>query len=208
MHNHGRLGPIEWATAGRPLPGEVFNGDQPIVVHVSGRAALFGVVDGLGHGPAAATVALRAVEVLRSHRDERLEVLLELCHRLLTGTRGAAITLARVDFDAGLLSWTGIGNVTANLAAKAATGVQVRSCARLSCGIVGYQIPDIAPAQRVSMRGGDLLVIATDGIAEDYLDNIDFAASAENIAEQILHKHSKQTDDALVLAARHRGPST
>lgn len=58
------------------------------------------------------------------------------------------------------------------------------------------------------MRTGDLLLITSDGISEDYLDHLDFAASAVDIAEQVLAKHAKETDDAMVLAARHRGIST
>ena len=38
---------------------------------------------------------------------ERLEVLIQLCHRVLGGTRGVAMTLARVDFAANTLTWTG-----------------------------------------------------------------------------------------------------
>jgi negative regulator of sigma-B (phosphoserine phosphatase) len=134
MHDKGRLGPIEWATAGRPLPGEHVSGDQPIAVGIGDDAALFGVIDGLGHGPDAATAAIRAVDVLKNARNERLEVLVQLCHRVLGGSRGAAITLARVDFGAGTLTWTGVGNVTAHLVAKAATGVHIRSSARLAAG--------------------------------------------------------------------------
>jgi negative regulator of sigma-B (phosphoserine phosphatase) len=208
VRDQGRFGPIEWATAGRPRPGDHVCGDQPIAVDIDGDAALFGVLDGLGHGPAAASAALTAVDVLKSARGERLEVLVQLCHRVLARTRGIAMTLARVDFEAGRLSWTGVGNVTANLVAKGAGGVQVRSCARLTAGIVGYRNPEITPAKTVSIRTGDLLVIASDGIADHHLDHIDFAASAPVIAEQILGKHARETDDAVVLAARHRGIST
>jgi negative regulator of sigma-B (phosphoserine phosphatase) len=199
---------MEWATAGRPLPGEQVSGDQAIAIDIDGDAALFGVIDGLGHGPAAATAALHAVDALTGASTERLEVLVQLCHRALGGTRGVAMTLARVDFGASTLSWTGVGNVTAYLVAKAAAGVQIRSSARLAAGIVGYRIPEIGPAQVVSLRAGDLIVIATDGIAEDHLDHIDFAGSATVIAEQILGKHAKESDDAMVLTARHRGAST
>ncbi|MCV7198689.1 SpoIIE family protein phosphatase [Mycobacterium angelicum] len=207
MRDHGKLGPIEWAIASRPRPGELVCGDQAIAVGVDDTSALFGVLDGLGHGPAAATAALTALDALRSARSERVEVLVQLCHRMLGGTRGVAMTLARIDFDTGRLSWTGIGNVTANLVAKAATGIQLRSSARLTGGIVGYRIPEITPAQVVSTRTGDLMVIASDGITEDHLDHIDFAASAKDIADHILTKHAKETDDALVLTARHRGSS-
>ena len=205
MRDQGRFGPIEWATAGRPRPGEYACGDQSFAIGVGSAAALFGLLDGLGHGPSAATAATTGVEVLKGARAERLEVLIGLCHRVLSGTRGAAMTLARIDFATGTLSWTGVGNVTANLVAKSASGIQVRSSVRLTNGIVGYRIPDIAPAQVVSIRTGDLLIIASDGIAEDYLDHIDFAATAPEIAWQILQKHAKESDDAMVLAARHRG---
>ena len=208
MHESGRFGPIEWARAGRPLPSEYTSGDRGIAVDLDGEAALFGVVDGLGHGPAAATAALRAVDVVKGASSERLEVLLQLCHRMLEGTRGVAMTLARVDFAASTLEWTGVGNVTAELVAKAPTGLHVRSSVRLTAGIVGYRIPEIKPAQVVSIRPGDLLVMTTDGIDEDYLEHIDFAASATIIAEELLGKHARETDDAMVLTARHRGAST
>ena len=208
MRDQGRWGPIEWAMAGRPRPGEHVCGDQAIAAGIEGQGALFGVVDGLGHGPSAANAAIAAAEALRNARGERVEVLVQLCHRVLEGTRGAAMTLARIDFEAGQLYWTGVGNVTANLVAKAAMGVNIRSSARLAAGIVGYRVPEISPAQVVPIRTGDLLIIASDGIAEDHLDHIDFAAPATAIAEQILTKHAKESDDAIVLAARHRGAST
>ncbi|OBK31128.1 stage II sporulation protein M [Mycobacterium asiaticum] len=198
---------MEWATASRSRPGEQQCGDQAVAVEIDGETALFGVLDGLGHGPAAATAALAGVDTLKGARGERPEVLVQLCHRVLTGTRGAAMTLARIDFHTDKLSWTGIGNVTANLVAKSVSGVQIRSSARLVGGIVGYRIPETRPAQVVSIRTGDLLVITSDGIAAGHLDHIDFAASAADIAEQILAKHAKETDDATVLAARHRGIS-
>lgn len=187
------------------MPSEYTSGDRGIAVEIDDAGALFGVVDGLGHGPAAAEAALRAVDAVTRASSERVEVLIELCHRVLAGTRGVAMTLARIDFAANTLTWAGIGNVTANLVAKAPTGIEIRSSARLTAGIVGYRIPEIRPAQVVSLRPGDLIVISTDGIAEDYLDHIDFSASAVAIAEGLLGKDAKETDDAMVLAARHRG---
>ncbi len=208
MRENGRLGPIEWARAGRPLPSEFTSGDRGLAVDVDGRAALFGVVDGLGHGPEAAAAAIRAVDTVVRAGSERLEVLIQLCHRVLGGTRGVAMTLARVDFAAGTLAWTGVGNVTADLVAKAPSGIRVRSSARLTAGIVGYRIPEIRPAQVVPISTGDLIVMSTDGITEECFEHIDFAASAVAIAEEILAKTAKQTDDAMVLTARHRGTTT
>jgi negative regulator of sigma-B (phosphoserine phosphatase) len=207
MAEHGWLGPIEWAAKSRPRPGENVCGDRLLAVDVNGTGALIGVLDGLGHGAEAAEAANRGVDVLRAARAEPLDVLVQRCHRALSGTRGAAMTLARIDFRADKLSWVGIGNVAADLVAKRPAGVEVRSSARLAGGIVGYRIPEVLTPQEVPIRPGDLLVIASDGIVEDHLDDIDFSAPALVIADQILHSHAKDNDDALVLAARHRGAS-
>ncbi|MDT5317805.1 MAG: hypothetical protein QOD88_327 [Mycobacterium sp.] len=207
MGEHGWLGPIEWAAKSRPRPGENVCGDRLLAVDVNGTGALIGVLDGLGHGAEAAEAANCGVEVLRNARSEPLDVLVQRCHRALSGTRGAAMTLARIDFQADTLSWVGIGNVAADLVAKHPAGVEVRSSARLAGGIVGYRIPEVLTPQEVPIRPGDLLVIASDGIVEDHLDDIDFSAPALVIADQILHSHAKDNDDALVLAARHRGAS-
>jgi negative regulator of sigma-B (phosphoserine phosphatase) len=205
---HGRLGPIEWAAVCRPRPGEHACGDRSTALDLGGAGALFGVLDGLGHGEEAATAAVRGVEVLRHARAEPLDVLVRRCHRALAATRGAAMTLTRIDFKTDTLTWIGIGNVTANLVAKSPSGVEVRSSARLAGGIVGYRIPESLLLQEVSIVRGDLLVMASDGIAENHITSVDFAASAVHNVEQILHNHGKDTDDALVLAARHRGTLT
>jgi len=207
MAEHGWLGPIEWAAKARPRPGESVCGDRMIAVDVDGTAALIGVLDGLGHGTEAAEAASCGVDVLRAARADPLDVLVRRCHRALSGTRGVAMTLARIDFRTDTLSWAGIGNVAADLVAKHPAGVEVRSSARLAGGIVGYGIPEALTPQEVPIRPGDLLVITSDGIVEDHLDDIDFAASSLAIADQILRRHAKDSDDALVLAARHRGVS-
>jgi phosphoserine phosphatase RsbX len=207
VRSRGWIGPVEWAAARRPVPGEDVCGDFPIAVDVSGAAALFGVADGLGHGAAAEAAALRAEEVVSRSRTEPLDVLLQLCHRGLTDTRGAAITLARIDFETATLSWIGVGNVTADLVSKGPGGIQIRASALLSGGIVGYRIPHALATHQVSIVPGDLLVIATDGILDDHLRGIDFAVPAMAIAEHILDAYSRESDDALVLTARHRGTS-
>jgi serine phosphatase RsbU (regulator of sigma subunit) len=207
MAEHGWLGPIEWAAKARPRPGENVCGDRMIAVDVEDTGALIGVLDGLGHGAEAAEAASCGVDVLRAARAEPLDVLVQRCHRALSGTRGVAMTLARIDFRTDTLSWAGIGNVAADLVAKHPAGVEVRSSARLAGGIVGYRIPEALTPQEVPIRPGDLLVITSDGIVEDHLDDIDFAASSLAIADQILRRHAKDSDDALVLAARHRGVS-
>jgi serine/threonine protein phosphatase PrpC len=183
-------------------------GDHPIAFDIGGTAALFGVVDGLGHGEAAATAAQGAVDAVARYRADPLDSMMQSCHEALTQTRGVAMTLARVDFAADSLTWLGIGNVTADLVAKRASGVEVRASALLAGGILGYRMPSSLHAHEVPIAPGDLLVIASDGIEENHFDSIDFAQPATAIAEQLLARHGRDSDDALVVAARHRGPTS
>jgi phosphoserine phosphatase RsbX len=205
VFRHGRFGPIEWAAVRRPRPGEDVCGDHPIALDIGGTAALFGVVDGLGHGEAAAAAAQDAVHTVERSRSEPLDVMMQLCHRALTETRGVAMTLARVDFDTDSLTWLGIGNVTANLLAKRASGVEVRASALLAGGILGYRVPSSLHTHQVPIAPGDLLVIASDGVGEVRVDSIDFAQPATIIAKQLIARHGRDSDDALIVAARHRG---
>ncbi|HXO80630.1 MAG TPA: SpoIIE family protein phosphatase [Mycobacterium sp.] len=207
MAEHGWLGPIEWAATSRPLPGQTVCGDRSIAVDVNGTGALIGVLDGLGHGELAAEAADCGVQILGDTRGEALDTLVQSCHRGLSSTRGVAMTLVHIDFQKDTLSWVGIGNVAADLVAKHPGGVEVRSSVRLAGGIVGYRVPEVVVSQDFPIRPGDLLVITSDGIDENHLDGIDFAAPALTIAEQILDSHAKDNDDALVLTARHRGAS-
>jgi phosphoserine phosphatase RsbX len=207
MAEHGWLGPIEWAATSRPLPGENICGDRSIAVDVKGTGALIGVVDGMGHGTQAAAAANCCVDILGDARTEPLDILFQRCHRALSSTRGAVMTLARIDFRMDMLSWIGVGNVAADLVAKHPAGVEVRSSVRLAGGIVGYRLPEVLAPRDVPIRPGDLIVFASDGIADNHLDDIDFSAPAPVIADQILHNHAKDNDDALVLTARHRGTS-
>jgi hypothetical protein len=205
VREHGRLGPLEWALAARAMPGESVCGDHGVALDAGG-AALFGVIDGLGHGAAAALAARRAARVLADNPAEPLDVLLLLCHRALADTRGGAVTLAGMAFDGGnQLRWLAVGNVSAWLIEAAPGGPAPRTTVLLAGGIVGYQLPATLQPQQAPMRSGDLLIMTTDGIRGDFPDSVDLARSAEQIAADVLAAHAKDSDDALVLAARYRG---
>jgi len=54
---------------------------------------------------------------------------------------------------------------------------------------------------------GDLLVFATDGIAPGFETDLHLAQSPGRIADTILNRHFKGTDDALVFVGRYLGLS-
>jgi hypothetical protein len=202
----GWLGSLEWAVAGRALPGETVSGDAGIVLETGGLA-LVGAIDGLGHGPAAAEAAEHATKILTQHPGDPLETLFELCHQAMEGTRGGAMTLARIDVAAGTVSWLGIGNVAAYVMRTGPTHSVVAHAVMLRGGIIGYRLPTPLMARDSEMLPGDLLLIGTDGLSSGFEDSVDLGAPTGQLETDNLDECAKDTDDALVMAVRNRGPS-
>jgi negative regulator of sigma-B (phosphoserine phosphatase) len=202
----GRAGPFEWAVAGQALAGEPVSGDGWMILEVDGQV-LVAVVDGLGHGPAAAEAAQRAITIIRQHPAAPLETLFALCDEALAGTRGGAMTLARIDIADGTLSWLGIGNVGAYLVRMGPTQAEVAHAAMLRGGIIGYQLPAPLVARDSTMQPGDLLLIATDGLVSGFEDGADLSIPTGQLVKDILDQCAKPSDDALIMAVRHRGPT-
>ena len=74
----------------------------------------------------------------------------------------------------------------------------------LKGGIIGYQLPSLRPLT-ISVEVGDLLIFATDGIRSAFTRALPVAGSLQEMADYILAKHQRGTDDALVLVARYQG---
>ena len=192
---------LEWSVATRTMIHEVESGDAHLVVEFA-RGALVAVVDGLGHGGDAAIAARAAVAVLADHAQESAATLLQRCHEGLRGTRGAVMTLA--SFRDATMTWVAVGNVEGLLLRAGADGLPVRESILLRGGVVGYQIPPLRPAT-LPVNAGDTLVLASDGIRGAFADILDVAMPPREIADAILSRYAKDTDDALVLVARVMG---
>jgi hypothetical protein len=197
---------LDWAIASRPMAGQDLSGDIA-TVQTSDHRAVIAVIDGLGHGPEAATAAQAAAQVVEKHRAEPLEALLLLAHEQLADTRGAAATVAIVDGVAGRLDWVGVGNVNATLL-RADDTARPRSHGVFLCrGILGYLLPSLHISAPLPLAPGDMLVLATDGVRGDVTGPFRAEAPVGRLAETILADQATSDDDALVLVARYRGPA-
>ncbi len=192
---------LDWGLAGHALGGEDESGDRALVV-ARRDGMLAAVVDGLGHGAEAAVAAARAVEVLNEHADDELEALVRRAHEALRRTRGAVIALAVVTPSGGV-TWTGVGNVEAVIVRHDRPGDAAREHALLLGGVLGVQLPRVRPG-RTTLRPGDELILATDGIRREFLNSLT-SAPAQRLADDILRRHATGRDDAMVLVARYRG---
>jgi phosphoserine phosphatase RsbX len=194
---------VEWGVATRCRSGEATSGDLA-VVSVLPHGALVAAIDGLGHGAEAAHAARAAAAVLRADPGQDLVGLLERCHVALKGTRGAALSLAFVSPATSGLSWLGVGNVEGRVLSADPSAPQPKGSLALTNGIPGHELPRLRPAA-LAVQPGDVLVLATDGIASAFADSLDISGSTRAISERILADHWKPSDDALVVAVRYLG---
>jgi negative regulator of sigma-B (phosphoserine phosphatase) len=198
-----RVGCVEWAVAGAAFPGEDTSGDLGACIP-AGDGALLVAIDGLGHGVEAAKAAAIARDTVAAHASEPLPSLLRLCHVALVRTRGAAITLARVQCGAGMVQWVGVGNVESHLLRRGeGSFVTVAGSAVLFGGAVGYRLPTVR-ASTVELQPDDLVIMATDGIDGGFTHEVATGQPVDRIATTILDRHRRARDDALVAVARVR----
>lgn len=199
----GRSPLLEWGVATLTLPGQVESGDLHIIQPFAG-GVMACVVDGLGHGQEAATAAKLAVATLSKKPEESVLSLVRRCHKALLGTRGVVMSIASFSVADEAMTWLGIGNVEGVLYRAGAQGGPDRETILLRGGVVGYELPPLR-AVMVPISRGDTLLFATDGIRSGFADGLALVESPQRLADRILAKYAKETDDALVLVVRYLG---
>jgi phosphoserine phosphatase RsbX len=199
------VSPVEWGTASRTLAGESVSGDIAAVVPTV-DGVVVAAVDGLGHGREAAAVAEIAAATVKTYAEEPPASIVMRCHEALRRTRGVAISIASFDVRHETMTWTGIGNVEGTLLRAASGGLRAREALLLRGGVVGYSIPQPRIAT-LSVARGDTLIFATDGVASGFKFGLLPGRPVQNLADDILLRHGRRVDDALVLAVRYIGAS-
>ena len=196
--------PMEWGLAQIAFGNETVSGDRHMVSPYA-DGLLIAVVDGLGHGKEAAAAAEAAVAILGEHLQEPVISLLKRCHDALRQTRGVAMSLAALNGTYRTITWLGVGNVEGVLLRADREAVPAQDNVMLFPGVVGHQMPSLR-AVVTPVNVGDLLIFFTDGIRRDFLNEPPIPGhSPQRIADRICARHSKGTDDALVLVARYAG---
>lgn len=205
MTHEGRTSELHWAAAGRALPGEPRSGDA-YLIEEHGRGVLALVVDGLGHGQEACIASERIVAAARERTSAPLPNILEHCHRSSRQTRGATLSLARIDTGARDLSWMGVGDVSGVRVRPGSGGPAKRVHLICAAGVVGYRY-GTPRLKSVPFEPGDLLLLATDGIRSGFAEEVIERRDPVELARDTLAGFSRPTDDALVLAVRFCQPS-
>lgn len=186
-----------------PVGGEVECGDGWAVSCGADGATLLGV-DGLGHGPEAARAAHAAVHALERRPSATPSEVLHAAHEALRITRGAALSVARIEYAGGEVRFAGIGNVSCVVHDGDARRALVSHN-----GIVG------ANMRKVQEFGADcppgaLVILHSDGVQTQW-DLLDYpglhARVPVLVAGILIRDFIRGRDDALVLVGRRRGES-
>jgi serine phosphatase RsbU (regulator of sigma subunit) len=189
--------------ASQALAGQPASGDQHVVAPFPG-GVLVAAMDGLGHGQGAAVAARTAAGILAAQPDGSVVSLLRRCHEGLRETRGIVVSLASFNAHDETMTWAGIGNVEGLLLRADGATLPPRQSMLLRGGVVGYQLPQLAPSV-VPVARGDVLVFATDGVRNDWPEQVHPGGPPQSLADRILARHAKGTDDALVLVVEYLG---
>jgi len=191
---------VEWAAARAVASGHRDSGDE-FCVRLFEHRTMIAVLDGLGHGPAAASVAREGVRLLeQTQTPDVVRILLE-CHAGLRGSRGVVMSLAMFDTRENSVTWIGVGNVSGTLRCSHSSA---RRTLLLRGGLVGSALPRLQ-ASVIPVADGDMLIFTTDGVGPDVDDRLLQGQSLNAIAERILARCHSRRDDALALVARYRG---
>jgi len=186
---------IRFGVSQTALHGERFCGDSWALA-IEGAALSMMMVDGLGHGEAASQAAEAAVNAFAAHPVAEPGALMEELHRAMTGTRGGAAAIARVDTAQGSLRFAGIGNISASL-------VSLESVRGLAShpGIVGVQFRR-AQAFDFSDIIGKLLIMHSDGLQSRWrmADYPGLLHRHPAVIAAVLHRDfNRNRDDATVM---------
>jgi anti-sigma regulatory factor (Ser/Thr protein kinase) len=182
----------------RPLTGEPVSGDAFAVRDRDGRRQLL-MCDGLGHGGLAAAAAQEAVRAFAESPAQPPAAMVETLHRRMSHTRGAALAVAELDPEAGLVRYAGLGNIS---------GTVIGPAGRRGM----FSLPGIAGHQRHQIRQYDypiapdaVVLMHSDGVADRW-DPADYPGllshSPALIAATVLRDAGVRRDDAGVLVAR------
>jgi negative regulator of sigma-B (phosphoserine phosphatase) len=203
MMDEGAAAPIlEYGVAGDPFEGNE-SGDLHLVVEANGTA-LVAVIDGLGHGAEAAIAAREAAAILQENVQEDVEALIHRCHAGLRKTRGVVMTLVAFDARASSMTWIGVGNVDAVLLRARPEPGRSQEALVVRGGVVGFRLPPLRAAM-LPVSPGDTLIAATDGLRSGFSDGAVIEREPNVLAQGILARSKKHSDDALVLVARFLG---
>ena len=184
-----------------PVAGETRCGDAWEHQDQSGRRLII-VADGLGHGAAASDAAQEALAAFRANLHKSPREILEIAHGSLQKTRGAAVSVAEIDFERQVVRYSGVGNISAVIVANGKS----RSLVSHN-GIVGHASEKIREFN-FPWHEDAFLIMHSDGLTTRWsLDRYQgLQLKPPSLIAAVLYRDFKRTrDDATIVVTREAG---
>lgn len=181
-----------------PYPGETECGDGWAAVELE-TGPIFMMIDGSGHGPAAALVAKTASAAFEGMRTADCVEAMEKLHRVLAPTRGGAAAVAFIDRSHRMVRFVGVGNISAAVVSEG----QMRRMVSHN-GILGHAAPRIR--EFTYPFGADVsLILHSDGLSTKW-EVSDYPGIMTQhpglLAAALMRDHRRSRDDASVAVAK------
>ncbi|MFO0658393.1 MAG: SpoIIE family protein phosphatase [Polyangiaceae bacterium] len=184
----------------RPISGEIASGDLAMVSRTQ-SGVLVALIDGLGHGRSAAEAASLCARTIDEHREQELDEIFSIAHRVLRTGRGAVAAIARLDAVRREIEFAGIGNIATTIVhANKGSGASKVSPLTMA-GVLGSAYRKIR-SQRLPFDAGDAVLMHTDGVRSRFDPIVIQSATAQSAADEIISVYGKDTDDAGCLFVR------
>ena len=187
----------EFGAINLALTGEIECGDAWRIA-ARGESLAMMVVDGLGHGPLAATAARAAAVAFSEQPFAAPAEAMQHFHRALSGGRGAAAACALLNTQNSRVSYAGVGNISGSLVSTEKSRGMVSHN-----GILGVQL--LRKQQfEYECSPGDRIVMHSDGMSARWsLSSYPglFLRHAAVIAAVLYRDHARSRDDVTVLVS-------
>jgi len=196
-HDPGTGGP-QIAGLAVPYPGEQVCGDAWTYHNSSGRLLTM-IADGLGHGWAAAEAAQEAIATFHQRRECTPGEILSYVHDALRKTRGAVAGIAEIRPQERIVTFAGVGNISAALHSPAKSQSLVSHNGTLGSSTTRIQ------AFHLEWKPDSILILHSDGLQTRWdLSNYAGLLSrhAAIIGGTLLRDFRRQRDDASVVVVK------
>ena len=196
---NGNSGALRIGAVNVSKPGQEVCGDSWGVEQNENECVVL-LADGLGHGLEAQAASLEAVRVLHLNPSLPPGELLHRVHQALRSSRGAAVSVARIDREKRVLTFAGVGKVSAQIYSGAQAGQHLVSIN----GTAGHQVQRIREFTYPWPYDG-MLVMHSDGLSTNagLEKHSGLALHDPSLIAAVLYRDfTRRNDDATVVVAK------
>ncbi|MCK5644524.1 MAG: SpoIIE family protein phosphatase [Gammaproteobacteria bacterium] len=181
----------------RALGGDSFCGDSGC--HwVTDNATILCLVDGVGHGEAAAYAAGQSLIYVADNLDKPIEEIISGCNSFIRDTRGVAMGIAAIRHSSKIIEFAGVGNIHGIFSSDRESRLFSNP------GIVGAGFNKVN-VYTTNFTNNAMAALFTDGITNDVykvIDRLSDKHDLDYIASTVERECGKDEDDVGMLLYR------